>query len=179
MSLNRCDKLTREVCEKEESLAKARVDLAAELQASGAASIVPIGDKAAPIGVAPTPTSLSVFESLGLGHQARAIRPPCEKFDVREVSHNIAVGAIHENVICVFSLLLRYFQQAGSRVKTLEVKVATLTEERDSAKQNVRDAIHTMKAAAEDLRLKTKGITLTLFAEDSSRHAGLSEVRKA
>ena len=64
-------------------------------------------------------------------------------------------------------------------MKSLETKVATLIEERDSAMKNVRDAIHTMKAAAEDLRLKTKDITLTLFAEDSSRHAGLSEVRTA
>lgn len=37
--LSRCDKLTREVHEKEESLAKARVDLTAELQASGGSSI--------------------------------------------------------------------------------------------------------------------------------------------
>lgn len=70
------------------------------------------------------------------------------------------------------------FSQAGSRVKALEVKVATLIDERDAAKQNVRDAIHAMKAALEELRLKIKGSFLTLFAEDSSRHTGLSEVCK-
>lgn len=68
------------------------------------------------------------------------------------------------------------FSQAGSRVKALEVKVATLVEERDAAKQNVRDAIHAMKAALEELRLKVKDTLLTLFAEDSSRHTGLAEV---
>ena len=66
--------------------------------------------------------------------------------------------------------------QAGTRVKALEVKVATLIEERDSAKQNVRDAIHAMKAALEELRLKVKDTLITLFAEDSSRQTGLAEV---
>lgn len=66
---NRCDKLTREVREKEESLAKARVDLAAELQASGGASIVPVGAQTPPSGAAATAASLSVLESLGLGQQ--------------------------------------------------------------------------------------------------------------
>ena len=55
--------------------------------------------------------------------------------------------------------------------------MATLIEERDAAKQNVRDAIHAMKAALEDLRLKVKDTLLTLFAEDSSRQTGLAEVR--
>lgn len=66
---DRCDKLTREVQEKEESLAKARVDLATELQASGGASIVPVGAQKPPSGAAASPASLSVFESLGLGQQ--------------------------------------------------------------------------------------------------------------
>lgn len=61
-------------------------------------------------------------------------------------------------------------------MKALEGKLASLIEERDSAKQNVRDAIHAMKAALDDVRLKVKGTTLTLLAEDSSRHTGLSEV---
>lgn len=68
------------------------------------------------------------------------------------------------------------FSQAGSRVKALEVKVATLVEERDAAKQNVRDAIHAMKTALEELRLEIKDSLLTLFAKDSSRHTGLGEV---
>lgn len=61
-------------------------------------------------------------------------------------------------------------------MKALEVKVATLIEERNAAKQNVRDAIHAMKAALEELRLKVKDTLLALFAEDSSRHTGLAEV---
>eukprot|EP00903_Cladosiphon_okamuranus_P013168 g12281.t1 len=133
-AVSRCDKLTREAQEKEESLAKARVDLAAELQATGGASIVPVGAQTPPSGATTSTASLSVFESLGLG------------------------------------------QQASSRVKALEVKVATLVEERDAAKQNVRDAIHAMKAALEELRLKCKDTILTLFAEDSSRHTGLAEL---
>lgn len=55
--------------------------------------------------------------------------------------------------------------------------MAALVEERDAAKRSVKDAIHAMKAALEDLRQKTKDATLTSFAEDSSRHTGLSEVR--
>ena len=86
MSVNRCDKLTREVREKEESLAKARADLAAELQASGGASIVPVGDKASPIGVSPTSASLSVFESLGLGHQASVFSRYFEFFSLYKLS---------------------------------------------------------------------------------------------
>lgn len=62
-------------------------------------------------------------------------------------------------------------------MKALEVKVAALIEERDAAKQNVRDAIHGMKAALEELRLKVKDTTIGLLAEDSSRQTGLSEVR--
>lgn len=70
-------------------------------------------------------------------------------------------------------------QHSGSRVKALEAKVATLIEERESATQTVRDAIHAVKAALEELRLKVQGTTVTLFSEDSSRQAGLKEVRTA
>lgn len=69
----RCDKLTREVREKKEGLDKARVDLAAELQASGGASIVPVDDQALSSGASSTPTSMSVLGSFGLGPQASAI----------------------------------------------------------------------------------------------------------
>lgn len=80
--------------------------------------------------------------------------------------------------LCVLLCLVFGFQDASGRVKALEGKLTTLTEERDSAKQNVRDAIHAMKAAADDVRQKVKSAILTLLAEDSSRHTGLSEVRK-
>lgn len=80
--------------------------------------------------------------------------------------------------MCLSPVLILGIQDASGRVKALEGKLATMMEERDSAKQNVRDAIHAMKAAAEDVRQKVKTTILTLLAEDSSRQSGLSEVRK-
>lgn len=75
--------------------------------------------------------------------------------------------------------MIFWFQDFSGKVKALEGKLATMLEEKDSAKQNVRDAIHAMKAALDNVRQQVKGLTLILLAEDSSRHTRLSEVQKA
>lgn len=99
--------------------------------------------------------------------------------DVQEKFREVFILSQEVDSLFVFSCLVVCFQDASGRVKALEGKLATLIEERDSAKQNVRDAIHAVKAAVDDVRQKAKGTTLTLLAEDSSRHTGLSEVRNA
>lgn len=74
----------------------------------------------------------------------------------------------------LFALL--FLQDASGRAKALEGKLTTLIEERDAALQNVQDTTHNMEASLDNMRLRVKGTTLTLLAEDSSRHKGLSEV---
>ncbi|CAM9627423.1 unnamed protein product, partial [Laminaria digitata] len=167
------DKIARDVREKEESLAKARLDLNAELQAAGGVSIA----------AAPSPRTPLPPPSPG---DVRGVSTPAPLSPGDSVSGRGGPGSVRRDGPWVLESLGLGQQHGGARVRALEVKLAAQIEERDAAKQARNtfshfpcgrgDAIQAMEKGLKGLRLMVKDVTLRSFSEDTSRHSSLSEI---